>query len=111
MLVDRFAGQQHFGFDSAKGCGDQNKLARQIDVQALHLMDVVQKIICDLGYRNVVNVQFIPLNKEKQQVEWTFKLRKPDGKGVVLSHSAAILQRRYFEIRKFVNTFALSAYL
>jgi hypothetical protein len=36
-------------------------------------MQIAQKIIGDLGNRNVVNVQFIAFYEEQQQIEWPFK--------------------------------------
>ena len=39
-------------------------------------MNKIQEIIDDFGNWNVVNIDLISLDKKKQQVEWTFKLRQ-----------------------------------
>ena len=39
------------------------------------LKKVDKKIIRNFSNRNVVNIQFVPLNEKKQQIEGTFKLR------------------------------------
>lgn len=37
-------------------------------------MNIVKKIIDNTGDRNIVNIQLIPLNKEKQEVKRALKL-------------------------------------
>ena len=37
------------------------------------LMDIIQEVIGNLGDRNVINIQFIPLDEEEHQVEWSFE--------------------------------------
>ena len=39
-------------------------------------MDIIHKIIDDLGYRDIINIQLITFNKKQEQVKRTFKLRK-----------------------------------
>jgi hypothetical protein len=39
-------------------------------------MDIGQEVVNDLSDGDVVNVQFIALNKEQEQVERAFKLRQ-----------------------------------
>jgi len=39
-------------------------------------MDVVQEILCDLADGNIIDIQLVPLNKEKEQVERAFELGK-----------------------------------
>jgi len=37
-------------------------------------MDIIEKIVCDLSDRYIINIQLISFNKEKKEVKWTFKL-------------------------------------
>jgi len=36
-------------------------------------MDIIQKIIGDFGNGNVVNIQFVPLDKKEHEIEGPFE--------------------------------------
>ena len=66
--------QQHFGFDAHQCSSHKNKLAGQLHIQTVHLVDIVQKVIGDACNRDILYVQFIALDEKQQQVEGPFKL-------------------------------------
>ena len=47
-------------------------------IQSFGSMDVLKKVVGDFRNRNVVNIEFITLDEEKQQIEGTFELRQLD---------------------------------
>jgi hypothetical protein len=49
-------------------------------------MNIIQEIIGNAGNRNVINIQFVPFDKEKQQIEGAFKLGQLNLVGCGISH-------------------------
>jgi hypothetical protein len=39
-------------------------------------MDIIHEIVDDTGDGDIINIQFIPFNKEKQEIKRSFKLGK-----------------------------------
>src|SRR5258706_15759993 len=78
LFIQLRARQQHFGFDPHQRCGHQDKLAGELNIEALELMEIGQKVVGDLGYRYVVNIQFVAFNEEKKEVKRPFKQRQMD---------------------------------
>ena len=72
--IQFFPGQEHLGLDPHQRGNKQYEFAGKLNIQRLLRMDIGQKIIDDLSDRNIINIQFIPLNEEKEEVKWTFKL-------------------------------------
>ena len=73
-LIDLLAGKQHLGFDPHQCGGHHNEFAGHIYVQTFKVADVVQEVTGDLGYRNVVDIQLVPLYKKEEEVEGPFEL-------------------------------------
>jgi hypothetical protein len=62
-------------------------------------MNIGQKIIGNLGNRNIVDVQFVTLNKKEQQIKGSLKLGKFYLKGFGIS---------YHRFQKYMkNTFSI----
>ena len=74
LRIHFFTGKKHLGFDAHEGGDKQNKLAAEFNVQRFLLVNKGQEIVDDFGNRNIVNIQFVPLDKKKQEVKRTFKL-------------------------------------
>jgi hypothetical protein len=72
------AGQEQFGLDAHQRGGHQNEFAGQLDVHLLHLVHVLEKIICDPRNRDIVNIELIALNEEQQEIEGSFELGQAD---------------------------------
>ncbi len=68
--------QKHPGFDAHQCGGHQDKLTGQLYIEGLQLVEVVKKIIGDLGDRDVVYIQLIAFDEEQQEVKRTFKQRE-----------------------------------
>src|SRR5690606_22832775 len=94
FLVQRFSRQQHLGFDAATRGSHQYKLTRQIHVKGFHVADVSQKVVGNLSYRDIVNIQLVALNKKQQQIERSFELRKVNGVSIlsILRHESPNLE-------------------
>ena len=67
LLIQLWPWQQHLGFDPHQGCCNQNKLAGHLHVQLFHLMDIVEEIVCDLGNRNIVDIELIRSMKNNKR--------------------------------------------
>src|SRR5580692_2281006 len=75
LLVELFARQQHAGLDAHQGRNKKDKFAGQFDVEVFLRMDKGQKILNDPVYGDIVDIQFIPFDKEEQEIERALKLR------------------------------------
>jgi hypothetical protein len=73
LLIFFGAGQQHLGFDAHERGRRQNEFTRYFHVELLELGDIIHEIVGDLKDRDVMDIQLIPLNKEKQQIKRAFK--------------------------------------
>src|SRR5215217_5261289 len=76
MCIYFFSGQQHLGFNAHQRRYKQDKFAGQLDIQRSTTVDVRQEIVDEFGNGNVVNIEFVTLNKKQEQVEGAFKLRQ-----------------------------------
>jgi len=72
--IQFLAGQEHLGLDPHQGGNKQNEFAAQLNIQFLALVDIIQEVVDNIGDGNIINIQFIPLNKKEQEVKWAFKL-------------------------------------
>lgn len=69
LLVELRTRQQHLGLDPHQRGRDQDELTRQLDVELVHLADVFQKVVGDLGNRDVMDVHLVAFDEEQQEVE------------------------------------------
>ncbi len=94
LFIQFLSGQEHFCLDTHE-CGDKkDELAGQFDIEAFLGVDIGQKILYDPGNGNIVDIQFIPLDKEQQQVEGALELGQFD-----LVVWSAHSQRKYRKFR------------
>ena len=54
------------------------ELARDVEVQLLHQVDVLEILLRDRGDRDVVDVDLVLLDEVQQQVERALELLEPD---------------------------------
>src|SRR5580658_10045029 len=69
LLVELFARQQHAGLDAHQGRNKEDEFAGQFDVEVLLRVDIDQEILNEPVYGNIVDIQFIPFDKEEQEIE------------------------------------------
>ena len=55
-------------------CRHDDEFAGDFKVEGRHQVKVFEEFLCDPGNRNVVDIQFIPLEKEQQEVEGSFEV-------------------------------------
>ena len=61
--------QQHPGLDVDQGGGHHQPLPRNIDVQILHDLEVLQVLLRDVGNGNVPDIDLFLLDHVKQEIE------------------------------------------
>src|SRR5437868_3974412 len=74
LRIQFFSWQQHFCLDAHECAYEQNEFAAEFDIKFVCIVNEIQKIIRDPGNGNIVYIQFITFDEEKQQVKWSFKL-------------------------------------
>jgi hypothetical protein len=57
-------------------------------------VDEIKKIVNDLGNRDIINIQFIPFNKEQEQVERALKLIQLDLVTHIIHWSIALAAKK-----------------
>jgi hypothetical protein len=89
--------QQHLRLDvNQSGCHHE-EFPRDIEVQLLHQLNGIEVLLGDQRNRNVVDVDFAPLDEMKQEVQRAVEILEFDGKridggfevGNVVGHRAA----------------------
>src|SRR6266850_4804575 len=78
LFIELRTWQQHFGLDPHQCGSHQNKLARELNIEALQLMEVGQNVVGDLGNGYIVDIEFVAFNEEKEKVKRPFKQRQMD---------------------------------
>ena len=65
----RIGRQQHLRLDVDERRGHVNEIGRDVHVQLLELVEIVEILARDLGDRDVVDVDFLLLDQIEQQIE------------------------------------------
>ena len=69
--------QHHARFDLKERRRHNEKRARDLHVELAHLIEVKKVLPRKIRYRNVVDVNPIPLNAVHQEIHWSFKDGNP----------------------------------
>lgn len=78
LLIQLRPWQEHLGFYPHQRCRHQDEFAGQLNIKGFQVVEVVKKVLRDLGDGNIVDVKLIAFNEEKQQVKGPFKERQLD---------------------------------
>src|SRR5690606_16106223 len=73
LLVNLRSWQKHPRFDAHQGSGDKNKFACDLNVEGFHVMHIREEVFRYLRDRDIVDIKFIALDKEEQQVKRALK--------------------------------------
>lgn len=73
LFVHLFPRDQHLSLYSHERGGDKDKFGGQIDIKAFEGLDIGQKVVGDLGDGDIIDIQFVPFDKEQEEVKGTFK--------------------------------------
>ena len=52
--------------------GHVEEIGRDVDIEPLHVVQVLEILAGDFGDGDVVNIDLLPADEVEQQVEWTF---------------------------------------
>jgi len=74
LLVEFLAGEKHPGLDPHQGGDKEDEFAGQLDIRVLLGVNVSQKILDNAVNGNIIDIQFIPFDKEKQEIEGALEL-------------------------------------
>jgi hypothetical protein len=69
LLIQLGPGEKHFRLDPHEGSGHKYELTGHLDIQVFHLMDIGKEVLRDPGDGYIVDIEFIPFNKEQKQVK------------------------------------------
>ena len=64
------ARQQHLRFDMNEQGSGVNELSRDINVELLHVLNILQVLLGDFRDRDVVDIDVLFADEVEQQVEW-----------------------------------------
>ena len=78
LVVQLGARHQHPGFDLDEQRGRVDEVRRRVQVDVLQHAHCLQKLVCDPGDRDVVDVDLVPPDEEEQEVERPFELVELD---------------------------------
>ena len=76
-------GQEHPALDQSQGRGHQEVLARHIDIQILHHLDVGEVLLADLGDGDIDDFDFVLPNQVEQEIQRPLEKRQLDRIGCV----------------------------
>src|SRR5687767_15201058 len=65
-------------FDPHQRGNKEYEFAGKLNVQRFIAVDIIQEFIDDPGDRYIIDIQFIPFNKEQKEVKGTFELRSEE---------------------------------